>query len=104
MRTPFHFTNETSTSTRSADASSRRTSLPTRRSRGSIHQQIAMAERKGRAHELARPEPRIGDHAHREQELARLEQQGLAAAELRTLRRDLDAIEARLNDQTREAR
>ena len=36
--------------------------------------------------------------------LARLEQQGLAAAELRTLRRDLDAIEARLNDETREAR
>ena len=36
--------------------------------------------------------------------LARLEQQGLATSELRTLRRDLDAIEARLNDQTREAR
>jgi CBS domain containing-hemolysin-like protein len=36
--------------------------------------------------------------------LARLEQQGLAASELRALRRDLDAIEARLTDQTREAR
>jgi hypothetical protein len=36
--------------------------------------------------------------------LARLEQQGLPAAEVTALRRDLDALEARLNHKVREAR
>ena len=36
--------------------------------------------------------------------LARLEQQGLSASEATALRKDLDALEARLNHKVREAR